>query len=293
MTPSVVPAVAPARSIRGAAFWMGGTLLSFSAMAVGGRELSAELNTFQILFFRSLVGLAVVIALAARSGWAPMRTRRPGWHVLRNVAHFGGQFGWFYGLALIPLAQVFAIEFTIPIWTLVLATVFLRERLTGARVASVALGFAGMLVILRPGLEGFSPAALAVLAGALGYAISYIFTKKLIATDAPLAVLFWMTLVQLPLGFVPALASWVWPSVHLWPWLVVVGVTALTAHYCLSRALALADAMVVVPMDFLRLPLIAVIGALAYGEPLEWAVFAGAAIMVAGNLLNLRAERRR
>lgn len=291
MNPPATP-VAPVASVPRAALWMLGALLSFAAMAIGGRELSAELGTFEILCLRSIVGLAVVSALLARGGFAPLRTHRFGLHCVRNLAHFGGQFGWFYGLALIPLAQVFAIEFTIPIWTLVLATLFLHERLTRARMLSVALGFAGMLVILRPGLDGFSPAALAVLGGAIGYAISYVFTKKLIATDAPLAVLFWMTLVQLPLGLAPSLAAWVWPSAHLWPWLLVVGVTALSAHYCLSRALALADAMVVVPMDFLRLPLIAVVGALFYGERLEWAVFAGAAIMVAGNLVNLRAERR-
>ncbi|HVL55065.1 MAG TPA: DMT family transporter [Burkholderiaceae bacterium] len=275
-----------------AALWMGGALLSFSAMAIGGRELSTELNTFQILFFRSAVGLLIVGALLARFGARHARSSQLRLHVLRNTAHFVGQFGWFYGIALLPLAQVFAIEFTIPIWTLLLAAVFLGERLTRARVAAVAFGFVGMLVILRPGVVPLDAASLVVLISALGYGVSYVATKRLTATDSPLTVIFYMTLIQLPLALVPSLPGWSWPSAPLWPWIAVVGVTALSAHFCIARALRLADAMVVVPMDFLRLPLIAVIGYLMYLEPLDPWVMVGAAIMVAGQLLNLRAERR-
>ncbi|MCA9973847.1 MAG: DMT family transporter [Anaerolineales bacterium] len=275
-----------------AALWMGGALLSFMGLAIGGRELSAELGTFQILFFRSLIGLVVVGLLLARSGWRQVRTRRFGLHLLRNLAHYGGQYGWFYGLAFIPLAEVFAIEFTVPIWTAVLAPLLLGERLTRARGAAVALGIAGLLLILRPGAAVVNPAALAVLAAAVGYALSHTLTKKLSRTDTPLAILFYMTVIQLPLGLLPALAEWVRPSLALWPWLLAVGVTALTAHYCMARAFMLADATVVVPLDFLRLPLIAVVGMLFYQEPLDWLVLAGGAIMLAGNLLNLQAERR-
>ncbi|UCE32320.1 MAG: DMT family transporter [Burkholderiales bacterium] len=276
-----------------AAFWMVGTLSSFALMAVGGRELSAELNTFQILFFRSVVGLVLISALLTRRGWAQVATRRPGMHVLRNVAHYVGQFGWFYGIALLPLAQVFAIEFTIPIWTMILAALFLGERMTAVRVAAVALGIAGTLIILRPGIVPFTLASAAVLMAAFGYAVSYIFTKKLVPTDAPLAILFYMALVQLPLGLVPSLFDWATPSPALWPWLLVVGVTALSAHFCIAKAMSLADAMVVVPIDFLRLPLIALVGFAVYAEPLDPLVFVGAVVMLAGNLINLRAEHRR
>ncbi|MCP5267292.1 MAG: DMT family transporter [Burkholderiaceae bacterium] len=272
---------------------MSGALVSFMAMAIAGRELSSELGTFQILAFRSAIGLVIVLMIASHDRWRGIATQRPGLQVLRNLAHYGGQFGWFYGIALIPLAQVFAIEFTVPIWTLVLATVFLRERLSAARLSSVLLGFAGMLLILRPGVQSLHPAALAVLGGALGYAASYVMTKRLVQTDSPLAILFWMTLIQLPLGILPSLSHWIWPSPSLWPWLVIVGVTALSAHFCLSRALALADAMVIVPLDFLRLPLVAVVGAVFYGEALDAWVLIGALVMLAGNLVNIAAERRR
>ena len=271
-----------------AAFWMSGALVSFMAMAIAGRQLSVELTTFQILFFRSFVGLVVVVGLLQRSGWSRARTRVFGTHLLRNIAHFGGQYGWFYGIALIPLTEVFAIEFTIPIWTAILATIFLGEQMNRLRVLAIALGFVGILVILRPGLAVVSAPALAVLGGALCYAISHVFTKRLSGTETPLTILFYMTVIQLPLGLVPALPHWVWPSAALWPWVGIVAVTALSAHYCLTRAFQLADATVVIPMDFLRLPLIAVVGFLFYGETVKIWVFVGALIVFAATWLNLK-----
>jgi len=274
-----------------AALWMSGALVSFMAMAISGRELAAELTTFQILFFRSLFGLVAVAILLQRSGWTQVETRMFGTHLVRNLAHFGGQYGWFYGLAFIPLTEVFAIEFTVPIWTAILATIFLGERMNRLRALAVAVGFVGVLVILRPGVAIVSPGAFAVLGGALGYAASHVFTKRLSSTETPLAILFYMTVIQLPLGLVPALPGWVWPSAASWPWVVVVATTALSAHYCLARAFRLADASVVVPMDFLRLPLIAIVGFVFYDEALQVWVLVGAVIVFAAAWLNLKSVR--
>jgi len=276
-----------------AALWMVGTLVSFMTMAIGGRELSDELSTFQILFFRSVIGLLVIACLLHRSGWQQVRTPAISIHFIRNLAHYCGQFGWFYGLAFIPLAEVFAIEFTVPVWTALLAVFFLGERLTLPRMIAIGLGIVGMLIILRPGLEVMKPAALAVLGGAICYAISHIKTKKLAHIDTPLCILFYMTVIQLPLGLIPALYDWKTPSVDAWPWILMVGLTAMSAHYCLTRAMKLIDATVVVSMDFLRLPLIAAVGFLFYGEPLEWAVLIGALVMLIGNYISNRAEKRR
>jgi drug/metabolite transporter (DMT)-like permease len=289
MTGAGIPARRP---ILLAAAWMSGALASFMAMAIAGRELSRELDTFQTLFWRSLVSLVVICLVLSRSGWGQVRTQRFGRHLLRNLVHFGGQFGWFYALAVLPLATVIAIEFTTPIWTLFIAMLMLGERLTRSRSVAVALGIAGMLVILRPGVLPIGIATLAVLSSAVAYALTYVFTKSLIRTDSPLCVLFYMALIQLPLGLVPALANWTVPSVALWPWVAVVGVTALTAHYSFARALAYADAMVVAPLDFLRLPLTALVGFAVYAEPLDWFVLGGAVLMLAGNLVNIRAERK-
>lgn len=270
---------------------MTGTLVSFMVMAIAGRELSSGLNTFQILLFRSVVGLLIVTIYLQIKGWHLVRTQALSTHVWRNLAHFGGQYGWFYGLAYIPLAEVFAIEFTVPVWTAILALFMLDEKLTKVRLLALTLGVIGMLIILRPGVEVADPAALAVLAGAVCYAITNIKTKKLAHIDHPISILFYMSLVQLPLGLIPALSDWTSPSVEMLPWIMLVGMTALSAHYCITRAMHLVDATVVAPMDFLRLPLIALVGFMFYGETIEWIILIGACVMFAGNYINVRAEK--
>ncbi len=282
----------PMPPVARAALWMVGALLSFLAMALGGRELSGTLGTFQILFFRSVVGLVVIGLLVARGGAQALRTQRFGLHLWRNLAHFCGQFGWFFAIAAIPLAEVFAIEFTIPIWTALLAAVFLGERLTAARVAALALGVAGVLLILRPGAAIVHPAALAALLGAMAYAVSHLQTKRLTTTERPLTILFYMTLIQWPLGLAGAAVQWHEVALAQLPWIVVVGLAALSAHYCLARALTLADVNVVLPMDFLRLPLVALLGFAMYGERIEALAVAGTALILLANVANLRAAKR-
>jgi drug/metabolite transporter (DMT)-like permease len=155
----------------------------------------------------------------------------------------------------------------------------------------MATGFVGVLVILRPGLAVVSIGALAVLGAAVAYAVAYVMTKKLSATESPLSILFYMTAIQLPLGLAAALFDWRWPSAWAWPWVAVVAVTALLAHYCITRAFRLADATVVVPLDFLRLPLIAVLGWLLYAEPVNGWVLLGALIVFAGVWLNVKSAQ--
>jgi len=279
--------------VAAASLWMVGAFFSFTGMALAGRELSAELNTFQILFFRSLIGLIIIGAVIVRTGLAPLRVASVPHHILRNIIHFGGQFGWFFAISILPLAQVFAFEFTVPIWTALLAAFILGERMTIARAGAIAIGFVGILVIARPGMVPFEIGALAALLSAICYATSHTLTKRLTRTDSAIAVIFFMTLLQLPMGGVPTLLDWTTPSLAMTPWLILVGVTGLSAHYCMARAFAHADATVVVPMDFLRLPLIAFLGLTVYHEPLDIWVLAGAAIIFAGNFMNVLVERRR
>jgi drug/metabolite transporter (DMT)-like permease len=276
-----------------ATLWMMGTLFSFMGMAIGGRELSRELPTFQILFFRSLIGLMIVLPILFAGGWNRVITKHFLEHTIRNLAHLGGQFGWFYGIAYISLANVFAIEFTLPVWTAILASFMLKEKLTRPRVAAIIFGLMGMLVILRPGLGVMNPVALIVLASAVCYAFSHTLTRKLAMHDPPIVILFYMTMIQLPIALILSLDKWTNPSMNLWPWLLVVGITALSAHYCMARAFQIAEATVVVPMDFLRLPLIAVVGYIAYNEAIDWYVLFGAFVMLIGNFINIQAERQK
>lgn len=276
-----------------AIIWMSGALISFSVMAIAARELSAELSTFQILAFRSMIGLLIVSALLSRSGWQQLKTDHLGLHAMRNAVHFTGQFCWFYAIAFIPLAAVFAMEFTVPIWTALFAAILLGERITLPRVLAILIGLSGVLVMLRPGLAMIHPAALVALASAVAYGMTHTLTKKLSGRDTALTLLFYMMLMQLPLGLIPSLFSWTTPSQALWPWLVIVGITGLTAHYCIVRAMAVADATIVVPMDFMRLPLIALVGFLLYGERLDIFLLLGAVLIIAGNLVNVFSEKRR
>jgi len=268
-----------------------GAVLSFMAMAIAVRELQRHMGSFEIVFLRSVGMLAITLALLPRAGIASIRTRRLGTHVWRNVIHFVGQVLWVYSIGALALATVFAIEFTMPVWTSILAWLFLREKFTFPRLVMLGLGLAGVLIILRPGSGEFNPAALAMILGSLCYASSFIFTKRLSSTDSALAVLFWMSLVQTPISLALAVPQWVNPVLADLPWIVGIGAGAFWAHYCMTQAMKLVDAMVAVPIDFIRLPMIAVVGALAYGEPFDPMVIAGAAVIFAGTYYSISRER--
>ena len=279
-------------ALRGA-LWMVGALLSFSLMAVSVRELLRTMGSFEILFLRSLVSFVLVLAVLPPFGLGALRTRHFGLHLVRNVLHFSGQYAWVYAIAMLPLATVFAIEFTMPVWTALLAIPILGERLNRGRTVMLVLGLAGILVILKPGFGVVHPAALVMLAGSFAYASTMIATKRLSGSDSALAVVFNMSVVQLPLAFVPALPGWVAPALVDLPWILAIGAAGLSAHYCLTRAMRIADATLVVPIDFLRLPLIAVVGMLFYGEPLEFSIMLGAAMIFAGTYYSVQRESRK
>ena len=275
-----------------AVVWMVGALASFTAMGVAGRELAHTMGAFEISFFRAIGGLVIVAALIWRTGLAGARVRRWHLHLVRNVFHFMGQTLWFFGLSLLPLATVFALEFTMPIWTVILAVIFLRERMNPGRLVAVALGFVGVLVIVRPGAEVFDPASLIVVLAAFGFAVSNVCTKPLSRDNTPFAIILMMNLIQAPLGLFAASFDWVWPGPDDLPWLLVVGTAGLTAHFCITRAFMLADASLILPIDYLRLPLAAGLGYLLYDESVELALLIGAVIIFVGNSYSIRYEAR-
>ncbi len=277
-----------------AAAWMAGAVVSFTSMAVGGREVSDTLDTFELMTYRSLVGLAVVGVVATGLGWTGrIHARRMRLHVGRNVAHFVGQNLWFYALAIAPLAQVIALEFTSPLWVALLAPLFLSERLTGIRMFAAALGFVGTLIIAQPSIEHVPPGLTAALGAAVCFATTAIFTKVLTRTEPVISILFWLTVMQSVFGLVCAGidGNMTAPSMETAPWLLVIGVAGLSAHLCLTQALSIAPATVVMPLDFARLPVVALVGVLLYGEPLGLALVAGAAIIFTANWINITQSR--
>lgn len=276
-----------------AALWMSCAVLAFSFMAVAARELLRHVGAFEILFLRTLVTMLLVGAAVARAGTATLRTRLFRFHLARALMHLGGQYCWIYAIGALTLATVFAIEFTMPVWVALLATAFLGERMNRGRVVMLVLGLTGIAIIVRPDLGGLHPAALVMVLGSMFYAGNMVMTKRISMTDSPLAVLFWMSLTQLPLTFATALPQWVTPKPVDLFWAAVIGSGSFVAHYSMTRAMKLGDATLVVPIDFLRLPLIAVVGAVFYREPLQAATFAGAAVIFAGTYYSLSREARR
>ena len=279
-----------------AALWMIGAMVSFSLMAVSGRELAPQMNTFEIMFFRSLIGLVLVVTISYAVGTlTEIKTDRLGLHFIRNAAHFSGQNLWFLAVAYIPFSQLFALEFSTPIWVALLAPVFLGETLTRRRMLAVGLGFSGVLIVARPDLQYLDPAILAAMACAVCFAGSLMTTKILTRDQSTSCILFWLTVMQLGMGaFAVAVTGGLsLPQGIDYMWVVIVGVGGLMAHFCITKALALAPAIVVIPLDFMRLPLISVIGFMAYDEAFEWPIAAGALVIFSAILVNLQAENRR
>ena len=276
-------------SVRLAIPWVGGWLALMVVIAVAGREATHELAVFQIMEMRSLIGLFLLYPLVhANGGFKAMKSKVLPYHVLRNVVHYAAQYGWLLALTMIPLAQVVALEFTMPIWTALLALAFLGERVDIWKAAAVVCGLTGVFLIVRPAAGGISVGQAIALAAALGFAVSVTLTKWLTRSDGAVAIIFWMLVVQSVLGLVPALAVWRWPSVMVWGWVLVIAFCGTFSHYCMARALRHADATLVVPLDFLRVPLTALAGWLVYSERIDLLMALGTALILVGNMLNLR-----
>jgi drug/metabolite transporter (DMT)-like permease len=272
-----------------------GAVGAFAAMAVATREIAHRYDTFEILAYRSVIGFVVLAAIATIwRRWHQVSTAHLPRHVLRNICHFTGQALWFWALTVIPLAQVFALEFTSPIWVLLLSPLFVGERLTAPKLALSALGFAGVLLVARPDFRALDPGLLAAAACAIFFALSVLITKTLTRVEPVLSILVWLTVMQGVIGVGLSLArgGLMPPDGATAGWLILVGLAGLWAHLCLTRALSLAPASLVVPVDFARLPVIAVIGAAAYAEPIDALVLAGGAVIFLANWLNLRLDAR-
>ena len=266
--------------------WLGLMLI----VAVAGREVTRELNVFELMAVRSFLGFFMLYPLIRISGgFAAMKTSRPLQHIGRNLIHYVAQLGWFFALTLISLGEVVAIEFTMPIWTAILAASFLGERMTVWKISAIVLGIIGVIIIVRPATGEVNPGQLIALAAAVGFGISVAMLKSLTRTESTVAIIFWMLVIQFVAGFFPALYAWKWPSATIWGWLVVIGFCGTFSHYCMTSAMRYADATVVLPMDFLRVPLTATVGWLIYSERLDLLTVLGAALILAGNLLNLKA----
>jgi drug/metabolite transporter (DMT)-like permease len=279
-----------------ACLWMIGAIFSFTSMAIAGRQVSFALDTFEIMTYRSLLGIAIVCSIAYATGtWRQINTQQLGLHAVRNLSHFIGQNLWFFALTVIPLAQVFALEFTTPIWVLLLSPLVLGERLTRVGLIAALIGFIGVLIVTRPGSAPISAGLIAGALCAIGFAFSAIFTRRLTRTQTITCILFYLTVMQAVFGLICAGydGDIALPTAATLPWLVVIGCAGLFGHFCLTTALSLAPASIVMPIDFARLPTVAILGALIYGEQLDPFIFLGAALIFGGNYLNITKRQSR
>ncbi len=279
-----------------AAIWMTGTIVSFSAMAVSGREISFELDTFEIMMYRSIIGLIIVLLLAKLfKTHREISTQNLSLHFYRNLSHFTGQNLWFYALTLIPFAQLFAFEFSVPLWVMLAAPFLLGERLTNIRIISILVGFIGILIVTRPWLAGLAPGIIPAALCAIGFACSVIFTKQLTQKVSITCILFWLTSMQLLMAVICAGydGDISFPSSSNFIWIIIIGIGGLLAHFCITKALQLAPATVVTPIDFCRLPVIAAIGYVFYNEALDIFIIGGAIIIFIANYINIWSETKK
>lgn len=283
----------PQQSTGMAAIWMAGWLLNTLALTIAGRELGHDIPVFVTMMFRSLIALAILTPIVLYYGGFKGRFINLRLNIVRNIVHYGSQYSWFLALTLIPLAQVIAIEFTMPIWIALIAALVLGETLTRFKIMAIALGFLGIMLIVKPGTAHLNEGHIVALVAAIGFAISVTMTKVITRTDSALTIIFLMFLIQTVIGAVPAFITWKWPEPHNWIWVAVVGLAGTFSHYCLSKAISLADMTIVSPMDFLRVPLTVLAGYWLYQEGFDLYSIIGTLLILGANTLNLLKARQR
>ena len=272
-----------------------GAMISFSLMAVSGRELFSSLDTFEIMLYRSLVGIFLVLSFGKYFNTLnQIRVKKLSLHFIRNLSHFGGQNFWFYAVALIPFSQVFAFEFSTPLFIVFLAPFFLGEILTKEKLIAATIGFTGIILVARPDLKTLNLALIAAFLLPICFAATAIATKLLTREFSLTCILFWLVIMQTLLSGVCAAYDLDirLPTKTDLPPLIIVSITGLTAHLCMTKAFSLAPVSVVMPIDFVRLPLISMVGYLFYNEVLTWYIVLGSVLVFTGNYINIKAEER-
>jgi drug/metabolite transporter (DMT)-like permease len=273
--------------------WMAFTACGFAAMLAIVRHLSAELDVFVIAFWRNVAATLLFLPWLLRVGMGGLRTRRWGGYLLRSAFFTVASASLFLATSLMPIAEVTAISFTAPLFSTLGAILFLGERVGRHRWAALGVGFLGTLVILRPGVAAFDPAALIVLFSCLTFAAIIVIGKALLATESPALVTFLLSALAVPLSLLPALAFWQWPAGVQWLWIGALGIAAIVNLYGISRALDIGDASLSQPFDFLRLPTVAAVAFVAFRELPDVWTWIGAGIIFASSIYIGRREVHR
>ncbi len=272
--------------------WMVASCLGFALLTVLIRHVSADLHPFEIVFFRNFFGLLAMLPWVWRVGISGLRTRRLGAYGVRAVTGLIAMLCWFTAISLMPLAEATALSFTAPLFATLGAALFLGETVRLRRWTATIAGFAGAMIILRPGIEAISPAALLALAASAFMAVSVLTIKSLSRTESPNAIVLYMGLMITPLSLPPALMVWTMPALETWGWLAALGGLATLGHLALVRAFAAAEVSAVLPLDFSRLIFIALLAFVFFGERPDAWTWTGAAVIFAAVLYTAHRESR-
>ena len=271
--------------------WMIGGVFCLTSMAIAGKEISLQIDTFEILFFRSVIGVCIILFFLVKKNLLhEINLKEIRTHLKRNLAHFIGQNLWLYALASITLAEVTSLEFTMPIWIVFFSHLMLNEKLDKYKIISVCIGFVGVLITVRPDIETLNLGLIAAAISAIMFALTNIYTRKLTRTESTLTILFFLTSMQLVFGLITSLLDGQLdiPTNENIIWIVTIGFAGLGAHYCITTALSLAPPTVVAPIDLLRLPIVVLIGVFFYSEQGDIFIYFGASLIIFANWLNLK-----
>ena len=267
-----------------AAFWIVLAGLCATLMNVVIREAARELHPFEITFFRCLFGFAVMVPWIAKVGGAALRTRKIGYYTLRGAVALVSMLTWFYGITLVPLATATALNFTAPLFSTLGAALALGETVRFRRWAALALGFVGVLIVLRPGSETLDLNACLILVSAFTSGMGIVTVKFLMRTDSPNAIVTYLMLYLMPLSLIPALFVWQWPSPMALLWLALLGALGTVSHLSVARGYGSVDASACTPFEFLRLPFAALLGYAIFAEVTDLWTWIGALVIAASSI---------
>ena len=262
-----------------AALLMIGAMICFSTMSAFIKLAAEQLHSLEVVFFRNFLAFLMMVPWLILQGPGVMKTRRIGLYTARSLFNIVGMAAGFTAITLIPLAEATALSFTAPLFATIGAALVLGEVVRARRITALAIGFAGMLIVLRPGMEAVSTGALLALLNSVTIAITIIIVKKLTDTERPETIVTYMALLQSPMALIPALYFWIWPDPITWLWLIGLAGAGTAGHLMYTKAIQLAEITQIQPLDFIRLPLIAVIGYFIFDElPTIWTWIGGAVI---------------
>lgn len=279
---------APVRGV----LWMVVSAICFSAMTASIRPASADMHPLQVLFFRNLIGLTLMMPWILRSGIGAMRSKRLPLHILYASLVYLSMSTWYYAINKVTLVDAVALSFTIPFFTTGMAALFLGERVRWRRCLAIATGFGGALLVLRPGFQTIDPNMALILLNIMGWAAAVIMIKVLNKVDSTNAIVSYMFILLTPISLPAALDNWSDPTWHSVPWILLLGLAGWGGHLCATKAVSLAPTSIVMPIEFIRLPLLGFIGFLVYGElPDHWTLIGSAVIVAAALYVGHREAR--